>query len=35
MRYYGYVDINYDNEAFIIALVVIIDDIIDKQRNNK
>ena len=29
-----YVDINYDNEAFIIALVVIIDDIIDKQRNN-
>ena len=29
-----YVDIQYENEAFIIALVVIIDNIIDKQKNN-
>lgn len=29
-----YVDIQYENEAFIIALVVIIDNIIDKQKND-
>ncbi len=29
-----YVDVQYENEAFIIALVVIIDNIIDKQKNN-
>ena len=29
-----YVDIEFENEAFIIALVVIIDNIIDKQKSN-
>lgn len=29
-----YVDINYENHAFIIALVIIIDNIIDKRNNN-
>ncbi len=28
------VDINFEDEAFILTLVVIIDDVIDKQRNN-
>lgn len=30
-----YVDINYENHSFIIALVIIIDDIIDKCNNTK
>lgn len=30
-----YVDIEFEDEAFILSLVVIIDSIIDKQRNNK
>ncbi|WP_304406594.1 LURP-one-related/scramblase family protein [uncultured Clostridium sp.] len=30
-----YVDINYENHPFIIALVIIIDDIIDKCNNTK
>lgn len=29
-----YVDINFEDEAFILCLVVIIDNIIDKQKNN-
>lgn len=29
-----YVDINYENHSFIIALVIIIDNIIDKCNNN-
>ena len=29
-----YVDINYEDEAFVIALVVIIDNIIDKRNNS-
>ena len=29
-----YVDINYENHPFIIALVIIIDNIIDKRNNN-
>ena len=29
-----YVDINYDNHPFILALVFIIDNIIDKRNNN-
>ena len=29
-----YVDIEFENEAIIIALVVIIDNIIDKQKSN-
>lgn len=29
-----YVDINYENNPFIIALVIIIDNIIDKHNNN-
>ena len=28
-----YVDINFEDEAFILTLVVIIDNIIDKQKN--
>lgn len=29
-----YVDIDYENNPFIIVLVVIIDNIIDKKNNN-
>ena len=28
-----YIDIDFEDEAFILALVVIVDDVIDKQRN--
>lgn len=28
-----YIDINFEDEAFVLALVVIIDNIIDKQRD--
>ena len=29
-----YIDVNFEDEAFVLALVVIIDNIIDKQKNN-
>lgn len=29
-----YIDVNFEDEAFILALAVIIDNIIDKQKNN-
>ena len=29
-----YIDVDFEDEAFVLALVVIIDNIIDKQKNN-